>query len=150
MDKNQASSSVKMLQEVAGAEGMCKNLVGRLKLAQAELKANKEWKPVGDAADAFRKPVEAALSEIMSIFKNYPDKKREAMEMAEFKKKTDKMMRLLGSASDAASAYWSAYKKSFDVNAKIGGCTSANASFGYAAQLVKSATASKINYNQMK
>ena len=25
MDKNQASSSVKMLQEVAGAEGMCRN-----------------------------------------------------------------------------------------------------------------------------
>ena len=116
--------------------------MGRLKLAQSELKANKEWKAVGDAA----KPFEVGgggPAEMMSIFKRYPDAKRGRWRWP-IKKKTEKIC-ACSAALRMQQRSTGCLQEELDVDAKIGGCASANASSGYAAQRVKSATASKIN-----
>lgn len=149
MDKKQFETVAEMVRCAASVEGMCDNLKKRLKLAASELKGQKEWKPVADAAAGLLKPVEAAYAEIQKVLK-IPQKEILGMDPTTYKKKAEKMNALIASASTSAAAYWGAYKKAYGNDPKIGACISTNASSGYAEQLIKFATDTKIAYNRIK
>ena len=149
MDQKQFDKVVPMLHAAQAAEGQCGNLKHRLPLAGKELKAKAEWKDVADAAAKFLKKVEPAYSEIGKLLK-IGEKDIRAMSVPDYKKKAEKMLVTIKEASDAGTAYWSAYQGARKKDVKIDGCVSANASGNYAGNLIKAATDTKIAYNSLK
>ena len=150
MDAAQIDRVVETHRIVTNIEGSCRNLKFRLTEAVGELKGEPTWKPVAVAAAVLYKQVDVVFNEILKTLAACNEKKRVTMSLAEYKKKSEKMYKLIASTSDTAALYWVAYKKSFDTNAKIGACSSAKASYGYVADLMKHATDAKIGANRIK
>lgn len=151
MDKKQFDLVGSMIREPAAAtaEAKCNVLRVRLKQAAAEIKKQVNAKDVYEAAGKLLKQVEPAYSELKKIC-NMSQKDLLAMSVADYKKKSEKMIKLLASASDAAVVYCTTYKKSSDSDTKIGASAGANASNEAAKQLMQAATETKIRYNMIK
>ncbi len=149
MDKTQFEKVAVMVRLAASVESQCDNLKKRLKLAASELKAEKDFKPVADAGALLLKQVESAHAEIGKVLK-IGEKDVLKSEVADYKKKAEKMKGLVGTTSDAAAAYLLVFRNTRRANPKVGACTSALASHEYSEMLIKYATDFKIAFNQMK